>query len=143
MNNILSVISIIVAGFSIVIVYFQNEKINKMNMNARLYNEIFDEFLIERIPKARTYLRFENNKLVDSETLCDTLTDLKNSILYFRYTDKTFYKNLCVQIDELEDYVMQCGNRESVQEEQGDVFHKIQEKLEKLYKIINDNYTGK
>ena len=153
MGNTISIIAILLSGLSIYISYNQNkkinrmnmkqnEKINKINMNARLYNEIFDIYLIERIPKARIYLRFENNKLVDSERICDTLADLRNSILYFRYADKNFYTDLCNQIDELEDYVMQCGNRESIQEEQGDVFHEIQDKLEKLYKTINDNYTG-
>lgn len=112
-------------------------------MNARIYNEIFDEFLIERIPKARTYLRFENNKLVDSEQLSDTLTDLLNTILYFRYADKEFYELLHTQIQDIEDFVLECGNKQSVQEEQGRAFDQIQYKLEMLYKTVNDNYIGK
>lgn len=112
-------------------------------MNARIYSEIFDEFLIERIPKARTYLRFESNKLVDSDQLSDTLADLLNTILYFRYADKKFYELLHSQIQDIEDFVLECGNKQFVQEEQGRVFDQIQEKLEKLYKIVNDNYIGK
>lgn len=71
MENTISIIAILLSGLSIYISYNQNkkinrmnmeqnEKINKINMNARLYNEIFDKYLIERIPKARIYLRFEN-----------------------------------------------------------------------------------
>ena len=112
-------------------------------MNARIYNEIFDKFLIERIPKARTYLRFENNKLVDSEQLSDTLTDLLNTTLYFRYADKKFYELLHTQIQDIEDFVLECGNKQFVQEEQGKVFDQIQDKLEILYKTVNDNYIGK
>lgn len=112
-------------------------------MNARIYSEIFDEFLIERIPKARTYLRFESNKLVDSDQLSDTLADLLNTILYFRYADKKFYELLHSQIQDIEDFVLECGNKKFVQEEQGRIFDQIQEKLEKLYKIVNDNYIGK
>ena len=112
-------------------------------MNARIYSEIFDEFLIERIPKARTYLRFESNKLVDSDQLSDTLADLLNTILYFRYAYKKFYELLHSQIQDIEDFVLECGNKQFVQEEQGRVFDQIQEKLEKLYKIVNDNYIGK
>lgn len=150
MGTIISIIAIVLSGLSFissivcyVISYYQNKKINNINMNARLYNTIFDDFLIEKIPRARKYLRFENNKLVDSENLCDVLTDLRNKILYFRYANKKFYVNLCEQIDNIEDYVSECGNKESIQEEQGKVFEQIQEKLEKLYTSINENYVGK
>ena len=63
---ILSALSFVSSIVCYIITYFQNKKINRINMNARIYNNIFDEFLIERIPKARTYLRFKDNKLVDS-----------------------------------------------------------------------------
>lgn len=149
MQNILSIIAIVLSGLSIlssivcyVISYFQNKKINRINMNARLYNDIFDDFLIDTIPKARTYLRFDNNRLVDSEKLSEALTSLMNSILYFRYSDKEFYDDLCSQIKGIEDYVLECGNQDFVQEEQGRVFDEIQDKLEKLYKTINTNYIG-
>lgn len=140
---ILSALSIVSSIICFIFTFLQNKKINKINMNARIYNEIFDEFLIERIPKARTYLRFENNKLVDSERLSDTLTDLLNTILYFRYADKKFYELLHTQIQDIEDFVLECGNKQFVQEEQGRVFDQIQDKLEILYKTVNDNYIGK
>ncbi len=140
---VLSVLSFVSSIVCYIITYLQNKKINKINMNARIYNEIFDEFLIERIPKARTYLRFKDNKLVDSEQFSETLTDLLNTILYFRYADKKFYDSIHNQIVDIEDFVLECGNKQSFQEEQGRVFDQIQVKLEELYKIINDNYIGK
>lgn len=140
---VLSALSIISSIICFIITFLQNKKINKINMNARIYSEIFDEFLIERIPKARTYLRFESNRLVDSDQLSDTLADLLNTILYFRYADKKFYELLHSQIQDIEDFVLECGNKKFVQEEQGRVFDQIQEKLEKLYKKVNDNYIGK
>lgn len=140
---VLSALSIISSIICFIITFLQNKKINKINMNARIYSEIFDEFLIERIPKARTYLRFESNRLVDSDQLSDTLADLLNTILYFRYADKKFYELLHSKIQDIEDFVLECGNKKFVQEEQGRVFDQIQEKLEKLYKIVNDNYIGK
>ena len=112
-------------------------------MYARIYNNIFDVFLVKRIPQARNYLRFNNeNKLVDAEELSKVLTDLIRDTLYFRYANKKFYDALCNQIKEIEDYVLKCGNKCYVQEEQAEVFYKIHEKLEKLYNIINKNYIG-
>jgi len=100
-------------------------------------------FLVERIPQARNYLRFNNeNKLVDAEELSKVLTDLIRDTLYFRYANKKFYDALCKQIKEIEDYVLECGNKCYFQEEQAEVFYKIHEKLEKLYNIINKNYIG-
>ena len=63
--------------------------------------------------------------------------------MYFRYADKKFYDSLHNQIEDIEDFVLECGNKQSFQEEQGRVFDKIQVKLEGLYKTINDNYVGK
>lgn len=112
-------------------------------MNARMYNIIFDEFLIDRIPKARNYLRFESDRLVDSEALSDALTDLLSGMLYFRYADKKFYQSVKEQVQKLEDYVLDCGNRTYFQEEQGKVFDRIQDMLEELYKTVNIHYSGK
>lgn len=151
METILSIIAIILSGISVLAFVVltiktisQNNKINNINMNARLYDRIFDDFLINRIPKERTYLRFdEENKLVDSEGFCEALTDLKQSLLYFRYAQNEFYKCICKKIDELEEYIMKKGNERSVQEEQGAVFNKIQEYLEDIYETIYSRYIGK
>lgn len=143
LSIILSIISLIVSIICFGCNFYQNEKINKTNLYARIYNNIFDVFLVERIPQARNYLRFNNeNKLVDVEELSKVLTDLIRDTLYFRYANKKFYDALCKQIKEIEDYVLECGNKCYFQEEQAEVFYKIHEKLEKLYNIINKNYIG-
>ena len=135
----LSIISLILSIRSL----HQNKKINRTNLYARIYNNRFDVFLVKRIPQAHNYLRFNNeNKLVDAEELSKVLTDLIRDTLYFRYANKKFYDALCNQIKEIEDYVLECGNKCYFQEEQAEVFYKIYEKLEKLYNIINKNYIG-
>lgn len=149
MEKIISILAVVLSTLSLfatvvnyVITYRQNKKISRINMNARIYNAIFDELLIERIPKARTYLRFVENHLVDSEALSDALTDLMSRILYFRYADKGFYENIHGQISKLEDYVLECGNGTYVQEEQGEVYVQIQHMLEEIYKTVEEHYVG-
>ena len=139
---VLSFFSVIVALGSAIYTLKQNKTLNNINMRAKYFNIIFDDYLITKIPQSRKYLRFANNKLVDSQQLCDTLSDMLNSALYFRYENKEFYTTLKTKVQDIEDYVMNCGNKIYEQEEQGIVFTTIHNKLADLYKCINDNYTG-
>lgn len=140
---IVSIISIIVSAITAFVAYRQNVKLNRINMKARYYEKIFDEYLIKKIPQARKYLRFDKNRLVDSQQLSEALSALLNDSLYFKYDDREFYKKLKQLIQEIEDYVLECGNSVYEPEEQAQVYIEIQNKLEKLYRYINDNYTGK
>lgn len=63
--------------------------------------------------------------------------------MYFKCADRKFYEVLKKSIEEIEDYILECGNRQFIQDEQGKVFENIQEKLENLYAIINNSYIGK
>lgn len=139
---ILSAVSIIVAIVCGVIAYLQNIKINNINMKSKYYDQIFDTYLIEKIPQARKYIRFGNESLTDTEQLCEVLAGLLQSSLYFKYANLEFYKKLKDSIQEIENYVSECGNKKFEPEEQGDVFREIHNKLEGLYKLINDSYVG-
>ena len=140
---IISVISIIVSAVCAVITFFQNKKINNINMRADYYHIIFDEYLIKRIPESHRYLRFDNNHLVDSETIDETLSDLLKDIVYFKFNDNGFYMELKKSIEEIEDFILQCGNKTYVQEEQGKVFESIAKRIEDLYALINNSFIGK
>ncbi len=140
---IISLIAILASVICAVIAFIQNYKINKINMKAGYYNKIFDSYLIEKIPMSYRYLIFKDNKLSDSDKISDVLSDLLKDILYFKCADRKFYEVLKKSIEEIEDYILECGNRQFIQDEQGKVFENIQEKLENLYAIINNSYIGK
>ena len=140
---VVSVISVLVAAGAAVSTYIQNNRINKINMKASYFHEIFDEYLITKIPMGRNYLRFVDDKLIDSQNLCDALSNMRSSALYFRYEDKQFYEGLKKRTQELEDYIAICGNKKFVQEEQGVVYDNIHKKIEDLYEYINNKFTGK
>ena len=66
------------------------------------------------------------------------------SALYFKYTNRDFYKELKCKINELESYLAECGNnRNYEQDEQAEEFKIINEKIEAIYKCVNDAYEGK
>ena len=54
---VVSVISIIVSAIAAHVANKQNLRLNRINMKARYYEKIFDEYLIRKIPQARKYLR--------------------------------------------------------------------------------------
>ena len=103
--------------------YEQTERINHSNSMAKYYNVIFDEFLIYKIPEARRYIRFEDERLTDFSKLVDELDAMLRSALYFKYTNRDFYKELKCKINELESYLAECGNNHNYeQDEQAEEF---------------------
>lgn len=123
--------------------YEQTERINHSNSMAKYYNVIFGDFLIYKIPEARRYIRFEDERLTDFSKLVDELDAMLRSALYFKYTNRDFYKELKCKINELESYFAECGNnRNYEQDEQAEEFKIINEKIEAIYKCVNDAYEG-
>lgn len=148
--DIIDIVTIIMAGISLVISivvavfqYFQQRSIHRASLNSKYHDEIFLEHLIHKIPEARKYIRFnEADKLDDTDKFTDELNQMLNRALYYKYKDKGFYKKLKDKIQDIEDYVMDCGNKSFEQEDQAEVYKKIQEKLEEMYKLINNQYLG-
>lgn len=90
-----------------------------------------------------TALTSVTGRLDDTKKFTDELNEMLGGALYYKYNDNDFYKKLKGMVQEIEDYVMDCGNKKYEQEEQSEVYNSIQEKLEKMYKLINDQYIGK
>ena len=121
-SDIIAIGSLIVAILSIVTTIILTvfnakhvSKLNDSNVKANYYSKIFDEYLIEKIPKSRGYIRFDGEgKLQDVNELCACLTNLRNSSLYFKYSDEEFYKQIKNHTMELEDFL---ANKASVKHE--------------------------
>lgn len=148
----IDIIALIIAGLSLIvstwvakIQYSQQKSIHNASLNSKYHDEIFLEHLIRGIPESRKYIRFNNEtgRLDDTKKFTDELNEMLGGALYYKYNDNDFYKKLKEMVQEIEDYVMDCGNEKFEQEEQSEVYNSIQEKLEKMYKLINDQYIGK
>ena len=123
--------------------YEQTERINHSNSMAKYFNVIFDDFLIYKIPEARRYIRFEDERLTDFSKLVDELDNMLKSALYFKYTNREFYRELKCKISDVGNYLADCGNNYRYeQDEQAEEFKQINEKIEAIYKCINDAYEG-
>lgn len=141
---VMSVISLIISTVIAVIQYSQQKSIHQASLNSKYHDEIFLEHLIHKIPEARRYIRFNDaGKLDDTVKFTDELNQMLKGALYYKYNEKVFYRKLKDIIQDIEDYVMDCGNKSYEHEEQAEVYTKIQEKLESMYKLINNQYLGR
>lgn len=134
-------LSFIFALLSFIISIKVGAKTNKQNLNAIYFNNIFDEFLIEKIPESLEKVKHVNNKfIVENDMLDDIMTDLLRKIIFFKYKNKKFYIKLKFKIWEIDDflannYCVTCSVTE---------FNKIKDTLEKkvtkLYEVIEKEY---
>lgn len=148
-EEIIAVASAIIAFLSMIVTlvlfklnYDQAKKINEIALKSNYFNKIFDEHLIVGIPKARKYIRFQNDRLVDTNNLVNELTNIRGDALYFKYSNKDFYNQLKETTQKIEDYLMECGNKSLEPEEQAEVFRKIHEMISELYSIIDEAHMG-
>lgn len=129
-----------------IFLYYKTRKetrhINNTNSMAKYYNEIFDEYLIDKIPSSREYIRFKEGSLKDFRQLTDTLDSMAKKALYFKYSNQKFYRNLKKKIESFEDYLADCGNHKYDQDEQSEIILEIGKRIEDLYCCINNSYQG-
>ena len=141
----IAILSMLISIGLAIVQYKQQKSIHQTSLNSKYHDKIFLDHLINKIPESRKYMRFNNETgtLDDTCAFTDELSEMLNGALYYKYKDKDFYKKLKDKIQEIEDYVMDCGNKCTEPEDQADVYKKIQEKLEELYQLINDLYLGR
>ena len=149
-EEIVAIVSAVIAFCSMLISvvlfklsYNQAKKINEISLQSNYYEKIFDEHLIKDIPNARKYIRFQNDRLVDTEKLVNELTELRIDALYFKYTSKAFYDQLKKMTQNIEDYLMESGNKRFEPEEQAEVYQEIHRRISELYDIISKAYIGR
>lgn len=140
LSDVISLIAAAVAAYSL----WQTKKNNVTNIKARYYTKIFDSYLIEKIPRARRYIRFglSDGKMRDCNKLSDVLQDMMRDALYFQYSNIDFYKELRKKVTELDDYINEMSNKSFVDYERIEVEKNIQEKLASIYTCIEQSSVG-
>ena len=143
----IDVISAVLSLFAIVVSIYAAFTANKSAAAAiRSSNcgSIFDDYLIKKIPQARTTLRFDGGgRLCNGNNLCDALTSMSMSALFYRYDDKTFFDKLTKKCSLLEDLIVEAGNKPKDSEnEQREFWQEVQESLESIYQLIDRKRVG-
>lgn len=142
----IEVISAILSGLAILVSIYAASTANKSAAAAiRSTNcsTIFDEYLIKKIPRARTALDFGGDGyLRNGNKFCDVLSEMNVSALFYKYDDNEFFVELARQSRNLEDMVAEAGNHPSSSADQKKFWQDIQNSLESIYKLIDKKRTG-
>lgn len=117
-----------------------DRKMNLLNLENEYFREIFQSFIVEKIPIARNKVTIlENGKITGKAELIAELHNIMKGSLYYKYIDYKFYDDLCYKIQCLEDFLIvpdESDNKYVVE-------NFIDCYIEDIYKCLSDQYSGK
>lgn len=121
--------------------FFWNRKLNRHNLQAEYFREIFGQLLYEDVPIAMNYIHFDGQAISGTDNILDVLRKIRSRSIYFKYADNEFYLKLIEEVQSLENYIVQTPDAMSAPEF-ADFYKNIHEKIENIYKYMSDEYIG-
>ena len=119
-----------------------NFKLNKINMESEIYQNIFFEHFIHKIQQAQHNIRNTQEGLTGTDALEEELNNLRHEALFFLYKDELFYKKLCGKLQKLEDNVINANNIRMNDEEYSLFFDRLKENIKEIYSLVMNKYEG-
>lgn len=145
LSSVLSVIAIVVAIGTAIFEFFWNRVIFKMEISKDIAKEIYNDFLLVKIPEAREKISYnkKRKKIEGTESLEEILNEVRKASLYYKFSDKKFFTSLKKDLQNLEDYlVLESGNKMD-EDDYLKVATIINASLENIYKSIISRYIKK
>jgi len=140
----LDILPIIIAVISIVISVYSSKKSERTTLESVYYSKIFDEILIEIIPKAWSRVSYVSNKFVDADSaLEDAVNELKKKIVYYELRNEKIYDALLKEIIYIDEQVVKHYMFEMSLAEYVNLKANIKKSIEKIYRIVGAAYLGK
>lgn len=138
---ILSIIAIIVSVSTAIFEYMYNKKINRTNLEAEFFITIYGKSLMEKIPKARQVIHYDGVSISDTQDLIDELNNIRLSSLFYKYSDRTYYDELCNKLQSLEDVLIKTDKLSG--DDYAVFINNLNLRLENIYHFIMNKYIGK
>lgn len=134
LEGIIACIALVISVITLFVEIIQNSKNTKINSESEIFNQIFYEHLLKKIPEARQKIIYSNSRIVGTEDLIKELNTLRQDALYFKYKDKKFYKLLKQSLQSLEDKLVSQELKE--EEDYAELYNEISKDLESIYSLI-------
>ena len=113
----LSIIAIIISIASSIFEYIYNKSINDVNINTHYFDIVYEEYLLEKIPKCRMQIGRKNDGTMGGiDEFIDLLREMRKKSLYFKFANEDFYKEVIFLIQNLEDELVMLGSQVSYTE---------------------------
>lgn len=94
-SDIIAILALMVALAEIVVTAYQSRNMNSTNLQAMYFEEIFKEYMINKIPKAADNLHYDGDLLSpEYRVLVDVMMDMVGACKYFAYAKHDFYSEL-------------------------------------------------
>ena len=145
---VMEALSAIFSGFAVLVSIYAAITANKSaaaSIRSANCSTIFDDYLIKKIPQARTALDFDGNGyLRNGNKFCDILNEMNVSALFYKYDDNAFFVELTKQCRDIEDAIAEAGNHPlSLGADQKRFWQNVQDSLESIYQLIDKKRTGR
>lgn len=118
-----------------------NKKKNETNLESIFYVEIFKDYLITELPKARRNIFIDSSGYMkEYDDLCKVLFNIKKKAAYFQYRNPNFYERLKNKLNLLEDLLVSTEGKSFKGREANYLLDNIDLKIEDIYSYILKSY---
>lgn len=138
---VISICAFIVSVFVPIFEFLWNQKMNKHNLEAEYFRDMYGEIMYQKIPTALEYFHFDGNKISGTDSMLDVLREIRVRSLYFKVADETFFNKLKSAVQDLEDYIVKTPDEMTTQ--QFTTFYAIvTQKIDVIYMSMSNKYIG-
>jgi hypothetical protein len=135
--------AIMISVFAVFFEYYWSQKINRTNLEADFFKDIYGDYLMKELPEARRVILYSNHVISDTDDLIDVLNEIRRSSLFYKYKDKDFYEKLCNQLQELENKLVNDTGKVIEDEHYVEFTKAVNQDIEHIYDTIMNKYIGK
>ncbi|MBA3926898.1 hypothetical protein [Listeria rustica] len=139
-DNALSILAIIISAGVLIVQIVIEKKVNKKNLEFNLFNDIYKEYLIKKIPEAKSFLTFSESRVTGTDTLVQVLNDLRQDSIFYKNTDEKFYLKLIKNVQEFEDDLVKTMNSTYDNDEFAKFINSTNQKYNKISMIIQKKF---
>ncbi|MGX7202408.1 hypothetical protein BCR22_07460 [Enterococcus plantarum] len=138
----LSIIAVIV---SVVSLFWQNYKENKhhkANLESEYFKEIYLDYLVNEIPKARKPIVFSNGKIIGTDQMIEVLNNIRQDSLFFKFEDNKYYDQIYSKLQSLENKYVESSDVNMTNDEFSKFHSETDSSMTEIYRIITNKYIG-
>ncbi len=140
---VLSIISICISVIIAIVEAVNAYRINKINIEAEYFDELYKKILIEKLPLARRKIIIAQDGLLTGiDEFNNVLNDIRISSTYYAYADKEFYDELKKALEETENFLINSSNKKISSEDQLDFLKDLNDKITEVYNIMQKKCSG-
>lgn len=140
---IISVVSVLLNIFFTVVNRFSTKKEYRNQHSRVIFEKIFLEYMIEKIPQSLLELEFIDGVLSDTyRSVNGLLLEMKEKSEIYYYINKKFYNDLEKIIIDIDDKLIIVSDLEYSETNQMFVRREIDELFSSLFAILNKEYYG-